>query len=155
MGCRNKIKHTCGTRLNSRCVTYEEYIPEDSELFEEDCITIEETTKDLYTITDTIKDDIDLEFLGNNCIDYEEEIAGDIKVKEALQKLEEEICTLKDSIIESDGECCIDVNTIKTECLVDECGTGFSTPNELIQAIIDKLCEIATIVETNHPTVEK
>lgn len=148
MGCGDKIKHTCGTRINSRCVSYDGYIPEDSDLNGEDCITIEETTEDLYKTTDNITNSIDLSDLGDECIEYEEE-EGIITVKEALKKHEEEICNLKNNITSGSGntDCCIDVNTIDTSCLEDLCGTGFSTPNDLIQTLIRKICELESRID--------
>lgn len=147
MACNDKISNTCGQRINARCVFYDGYIPDDSILFGEGCINLEETTEDLYNITDEIKSEIDLSALGSNCLTYDEETLGDIKIKEAALKFEEEICLLKTAVAAlPSGDGTIDVTTIDTSCLEDVCGTGFASPNDLIQAIIQKLCEIEAIV---------
>lgn len=86
MGCNDKIKHTCGQRVNSRCVTYEGYVPTTSELSTEECNTIHDTTIDLYKTTEEIQDSINLKVLGKACINYEEDELGEIRVKEALQE---------------------------------------------------------------------
>ena len=142
MSCKNKLKYTCGTKNNARCTFYDAYIPEDSELIDEECVTIEETTEDTYKRIDTINEELDLSDLGNNCIEYNEEEAGVIKTKEALLTLETELCTLKETIEEEESN--IDISTLDTKCLVDECGTGFSNANDLLQALIDKVCELET-----------
>ena len=48
--CRDtNLKYNCGDkRQNARCVLYEGYIPNYSKLLDEDCITLEETTEELY-----------------------------------------------------------------------------------------------------------
>lgn len=151
MSCRtNKLKYNCGQRLNARCVFYDGYIPEDSDLTDEDCVVLEETTADLYGITDTIKEEIDLGDISDSCIDYEETENGDVTVKEAVIKHKEEICALKDAVENIDpANCCIDLESIDTGCLVDPCDAGFATQEDLIQAIITKLCELEVIV--NQP----
>lgn len=144
MSCgENKRKHNCGSRKNQAvCVFYEGYIPEYSDLNDSDCIVLEETTEDLYNIIDDLKEDLNLEDLGNTCIDYDEEDNGNIKVKEALKKHEELICDLQEEL---DGitnqELDISSWNIDTKCLEDECGTGFNNLKDLIQIIINKLCD--------------
>ncbi|MCA9749280.1 MAG: hypothetical protein KC414_09245 [Romboutsia sp.] len=138
--CKTKRKHTCGKKIQAVCTYYESYIPESSELHDSDCKTIEETTEDLYHITEDIKDNINLEDLGSDCLDYEEEEVGKIKVREVLKKHEEEICLLKESVGDTDG-INFDISDIDTACLVDECGTGFSDLKSLLQAMINKICD--------------
>lgn len=150
MGCRtNKLKYNCGTRLNARCVFYDGYIPEDSPLSEEECVVLEETTVDLYEITDDIKEQIDLSELPDECIDYNEEEVGNVKVNEAIIQHQKEICEIKDLLEGLDPNTpSIDLEQIDTECLVDVCENGFNSPEELIQAIITKLCELETLINT-------
>lgn len=150
MTCKtNKLKYNCGKRLNARCTFYDGYIPEDSDLTNEDCVTIEETTQDLYEITDDIKSQINLSELEDDCIDYEEEESGNVKVNEAIIKHQQEICEIKELLSNIDPEApVIDLEQIDTECLVDVCEDGFNSPEELLQAIITKLCELETTINT-------
>ena len=136
---QDKRKFHCGQRLNSVCVFYDGYIPEDSDLSGEECITVEETIDDLYHMIDDIKENIDLSDLGDKCIDYDEEEPGKIKVKEALIKFEELICELKEnsSTTTVNG---IDLSKIDPKCLINECQANFTSVEQLLQAIIDKLC---------------
>lgn len=139
MGCGDKLKNTCGVKYNARCVYYDLVIPEWSDLHDQDCVTLEETTEDIYNTLDDIKEDLDLSDLGNNCIDYEEEEVGNIKPKEAFLALETKICEVQEALNNVDS-CCIDMESIDTACLVDECGDGITTPEELLQIIINEIC---------------
>lgn len=58
MGCEGKIKTRCGKKQYSSCILYELELPEFSELT--DCVTIEETTEELYNLVGGIKDDLNL-----------------------------------------------------------------------------------------------
>lgn len=141
--CRdNKLKYNCGVKHNARCVFYDGTIPEFSEL--EDCVTIEETTEELYEHVQEIEDSIDLSELGKNCIDYSEfQKEKDLKVKEAFQTLEKEICLLIEK--EEDG-CCIDIEKLDLKCLVDPCNNIINNQTQLMQVIIDQLCELKNLV---------
>lgn len=146
---KNKIKDTCGIKYNARCVYYDDYIPLYSSLLDEECITLEETTADIYHILDDIKSEIDLTELGESCITYETEEVGVIKVKEALKTHETEICLLKEALEDlSSTDCCTDITGwgIDTKCLEDECGTGFNSLENLIQAMINKLCDLEALI---------
>lgn len=141
MGCKDTDrKHTCGTKLNARCTYYDKVIPECSDLSASDCVTIEETTEDTYKMVCELKDGDDLTALGDACIDYEEAIVGEIKVKEALEKHEELICALQ--AVNDAGDCPIDIScmNLDTSCLEDSCGTGFSTLEALLQNMINTIC---------------
>ena len=153
-GCRNnKIKCNCGSRQNAKCVDYDGYLPAYSVL-EDDCVNIEETTEELYKNQEKILDSIDLTKLGKDCLDYSEFQETDtLKVREALLTIEKEICEIK-SISSSTDICGGDTSLIGLDfkCLVTPCGTSIDTLNQLLQVIIDKLCDLDTrlkILETN------
>ena len=67
MGC-DKINHRCGKKQYGVCTAYESAIPEYSELFEQECVSIEETTLDLYSLITGIKNDIDVSTLDLECL---------------------------------------------------------------------------------------
>ena len=68
--CGNKIKNTCAEKNYATCVYYELPIPTFSDLNGEDCTTLEETTEDTYNILVGIKSEIDLQGLGQDCLNY-------------------------------------------------------------------------------------
>ena len=85
----NKLKNTCGIKTPSRCVFYDLDLPEFSKLnILNDCITIEETTEDLYNLTDLILSSIDTKELGKQCLKY--------KVSKNKYKPFEDIIFIKD-----------------------------------------------------------
>ena len=140
-GCRNnKIKCNCGTRQNARCVYYDGYLPKYSKL-DEDCVNIEETTEELYENQEKILDSIDLVKLGKECIDYSEFQENDsLKVKEAFLTFEKEICELKNK--KNENSCYIDLSKIDFKCLSDPCNNIIDSQLKLIQALIDKVCNL-------------
>ena len=142
-GCRSdKKKCNCGARQNAKCVQYDGYLPEYS-LLDGDCVNIEETTEELYKNQETILDAIDLKDLGKDCIDYSEfQVGTPLKVNEALQTLEKEICELK-SITEDSSSNDLELDL---KCLTTTCGTGIFNLKELLQALINKVCDLETRV---------
>ena len=134
--CGSKIKHTCSEKNYATCVYYELEVPTFSNLVNQDCVTLEETTEDQYNILLDIKSEIDLSALGQSCIDYgiEPKI-----VKSVLLKYEQEICDLKDKVATLETTAVCDLNI--TECglnLPDNpCGGTFSTLGELLGYLLD------------------
>lgn len=138
--CGNKIKHTCAEKNYATCVYYELEVPTFSSLVGLDCITVEETTEDLYEIVGKVKSEIDLSSLGDGCLTYVQE-EGKTVVKNVLLKYEEEICLLKErvAILEQEAIC----NKVVTECLdlsglVDQCNSPINTLGELLQFLVNQ-----------------
>lgn len=135
----NKIKHTCGSTSNATCIHYESNVNVDSEFTNADCLTIEETTQDIYNQLENL----DLSALGELCLSYVQENNKNI-VKNVLLKFEEEICNLKEEVetVKNRQLCdmligdCVDV-----KCLTDICDNSITTFGELLQSLIDKSCE--------------
>lgn len=140
MGCGDKRKHTCGKKVNSVCVKYEGTIPENSDLFGEDCVVVEEVLEDLYTQVGDISEGLDLSELGSCGIDYSPEDPTDLQVNEVLVKHEDLLCGLK-NFVDNTTSVSFDINNIDTKCLEDPCGGTISNLEALLQAMIDKLCE--------------
>ena len=147
---KNKPKHNCGIRTPATCVFYNLELPEISKLkVLEDCITIEETTEDIYNILDFIIDDIDTSELGKKCLDYkksknkyrpDKEI---ILVKDVLLKLEDVICELKDK--DSNNCDTIDkcfVDKLDFKCLIDPCNDNINSLSQLLQILINEICDL-------------
>lgn len=135
--CGNKIKNMCGEKTYATCTYYELEVPTFSTLLDQDCITIEETTADLYLAVGGIKSEIDLSSLGQGCINYG---VNPKTVKSVLLKYEQEICELKSKVNYLENEAICD--KIITDCvdlteIVDACNTQISTLGELLQYLID------------------
>jgi len=140
MSCGNKIKHTCAEKNYATCIYYEKEVPDFSSLTEADCITLEETTEDIYEILTEVKGEIDLSGLGEDCLVYVQEEGKNI-VKNVLLKYEEEICTLKTKVeaLENANVCEMDI----TNCGLDL--TGLTTPcDEPITTLGDLLSYVLT-----------
>ena len=139
--CRDtNLKYNCGDkRQNARCVLYEGYIPNYSKLLDEDCISLEETTEELYQNQEKILNSIDLTKLGKECIDYSEFQEDDsLKVNEALLTIEKEICNLK-KITDDNDDSSLELDF---KCLVDPCNNEINSLRDLLQVLINEVCNL-------------
>lgn len=134
----NKIKHTCGSKNYSTCIDYEGTVNVDSELDDNSCLTIEETTQDIYNQLENL----DLSALGELCLDYVT-VEGKNIVKNVLLKHEEKICELEARVLELETtDIC---NKVITACnldfgdLVTACGDQPTTLAEVLQIILTQL----------------
>jgi hypothetical protein len=137
--CNQKIKATCGVTNFATCIYYESTINTDSELDDNTCLTIEETTQDIYNQLENL----DLSALGDLCLSYTT-VGGKNIVKNVLLKFEEEICNLKEEleIVKNRPLCEMPLgDCVDTKCLVDACNENISTVGQLLQALIDLNCE--------------
>ena len=141
MSCKKKIKHTCGTRTPASCVFHDIDIPEYSNLSDEECLTADETTEDLYKLITSIRESLDLTEFEKSCLDltkvkdtYNKDSV--YLVKDVLQEMNTEICNLKEGKEEED-ELSLDF-----KCLVDTCGTPISSLKELLQVLINEVCKL-------------
>jgi hypothetical protein len=140
----NKIKNSCtGSKTYAACAQFEGDVNEDSALVDETCLSLEETTQDLYDQVGAIKNNQDLSDLGNACLEYVEDEDGKIIVKNVLIKLEEEICSLKERInlLETVDVCNQNIVPCSLDFgdLVDTCGNQPTTLSETLQLILDSL----------------
>ncbi len=146
MCCSDKLKYTCGKRQNARCTFYELDLPAWSSLLTEDCVTIEETTKELYDEVTAIKDFLDFDNLTEDCITYTYADVDSKKLSEVINPITEELCALKATLENQalDSICNVPLTAcnIDTECLDDVCNTGLNTIGDLLQAMITKICAI-------------
>jgi polyhydroxyalkanoate synthesis regulator phasin len=94
MSCTGKIKNNC-RKVNSSCVSYENEVPEFSDLYEEGCLSIEETTEDLYNLIGDIKEELDFESLRNGCITYP---SDELKILDVLTAMQDFICSQQETI---------------------------------------------------------
>lgn len=139
--CDQKRKHKCGTKQQAICTSYKGDIPEYSKLHDEDCITIEETTNDTYELISDIRDRLDLTGYNRKCISvdksqfkYDKE--EDYKLTDILNELTEKVCELGGG--DDDG----DSLDLDFKCLVSPCGNEISTLKDLLQTLINEVCEL-------------
>lgn len=138
--CNGKTKHTCGDKSYATCVYYEKQIPEFSDLREEECITIEETTEDVYSILGQMKDELLLSELGQLCLTY---VSGSEvnSIKKVLLKYEQEICLLKEKVEELETEAICNKNIescLNLTGVVDQCDEPIKTLGQLLQYLINQ-----------------
>lgn len=136
--CNQKIKATCGATNFATCIYYESEVNTDSELDENSCLTIEETTQDIYNQLENL----DLSALGELCLEYVQ-VSGKNIVKNVLLKHEEKICELEARVLELETtDIC---NKVITACnldfgdLVTACGDQPTTLAEVLQIILTQL----------------
>ena len=142
----NKIKNSCtGSKTYAACAQFEGEVNEDSALVDETCLSLEETTQDLYDQIGEIKNNQDLSDLGNACLEYVEDEDGKIIVKNVLIKLEEEICALKEETetLKNTAFCDLKITDcgLDLECLTGACDNDIITVKDLLNSIITKICE--------------
>lgn len=134
----NKIKHTCSSTNYATCIHYESSVNTDSQYNDNDCLSIEETTQDIYNQLENL----DLSALGELCLEYVQ-VSGKNIVKNVLLKFEEKICELENRVEEletvnicnqSITSCNLDFGT-----LTNQCDTQPTTLAETLQLILDNL----------------
>lgn len=83
-----KVKYTCGEVKTSAYCTYidKNLLPEWSELKDEDCLVVYETTKELYNEVDKLKKEIEIKE-SPSCFDYNKNDDGKITIKTALETI--------------------------------------------------------------------
>jgi len=134
----NKIKNTCPDSVMAPCVDYQGALGENTKITS-DCVTIADTTEDLYEITDEIISDIDTSELGNECITY----PSGLNASKALKTHEEEICELKSQIevLQTTALCDMSIQGcgLSLGILTDACDEPITTFGQLLQAMIDQI----------------
>jgi hypothetical protein len=140
--CGSKIKHTCAEKNYATCIYYELDVPNFSSLFGEDCITIEETTNDVYEILEGILESINVSALDDNCVDYDTPLGQALKIKDVVLQLEQEVCDLRDkvTVLETTAICNADI----THCtgldlsgINNSCATPVTTLGELLDYLLN------------------
>lgn len=136
MGC-NKIKNTCVDKQYATCVYYELSLPEISDL-DSSCVTIEETTKELYSFIEEVKTDISLEGIVTDCEDLSE-----LSIKDIFELQQNKICELENELEDISNKNICDYSIedcdLNLQDLVDICGEQPTTLGELLQVLINQI----------------
>ena len=139
--CSDKIKHTCGDSLKAECVDYEGNVNSQSELLNDSCLSVEDTTQDIYNQLE----EIDVSDINNECLEYDENEKGKIEIKTVVKKHGDEICSIKETIDTIKSEAFLDLNIANSGlnflCLETECETSIQTVRDWIQAVTNRLCD--------------
>jgi hypothetical protein len=134
----NKIKNTCTDSTFATCVDYENNLGENTKITV-DCVTLDDTTKDIYDLVDDLFELIDLSNLGESCMPY----IGIVTIKSVLQRYEQEICDLKDRVEELETTAICDMPIAGCDFqlgpLVDLCNEVPVTFGQLLQVMITQI----------------
>lgn len=114
---------------------YDGELPEWSELNDEICVTIEETTEELYNQVADIKESLDTSNLGGSCLQYPNN--EDIKQKDANLVFEKTLCDLLE-IVKDNTNSVLACN-LNYEGLVEECEDVPKNFCQFAQFILDEL----------------
>ena len=135
-----KIKYGCDTSYATCIIT--EVVPNtQSSLVNEECISQQDFNEDVYEQLENIQTQSDLSELGNLCLTYTK-VEGKLFVKNALLKMESEICLLKEEveILKTTAIC----NMLITDCnfilgdLADTYNNPPTTLKDLLQILINQ-----------------
>lgn len=132
--CNNR-KYSCGEKISSICTIYDGELPEWSELNDEICVTIEETTEELYNQVADIKESLDTSNLGGSCLKYPNN--EDIKQKDANLVFEKTLCDLLEIV--KDNTNSVLACDLNYEGLVEECEDVPKNFCQFAQFILDEL----------------
>ena len=141
-----KPKHTCGDRSsNARCVFYDLNIHSFSKLSDSECVTVEETTSDLYNLVSWLRESINIENLDirdldlQSVLDSYEPTKQRYLVKDVLEGIISQVDDIKKLAESNDTNSGLELDF---KCLVSSCGTPITSLKDLLQALIDEVCNL-------------
>ena len=141
-----KPKHTCGDRSsNARCVFYDLNIPPFSKLSDSECVTVEETTSDLYNLVSWLRESINIENLDirdldlQSVLDSYEPTKQRYLVKDVLEGIISQVDDIKKLTESNDTNSGLELDF---KCLVSSCGAPITSLKDLLQALIDEVCNL-------------
>ena len=141
-----KPKHTCGDRSsNASCVFYDLNIPPFSKLSDNECVTVEETTSDLYNLVSWLRESINIENLDirdldlQSVLDSYEPTKQRYLVKDVLEGIISQVDDIKKLAESNDTNSGLELDF---KCLVSSCGAPITSLKDLLQALIDEVCNL-------------
>lgn len=148
MGCKDKIRSTCGKTVNAKCVDYEGPLRADTTLNEEcGCYDLEDVIEDINIGIDDINNEIDVSDITSDCITFETNEDGEIVIEEVVKKTVAKVCELSQSFEDEFVADCppvfgkdITCLNLDMKCLADACGAPITNLKDLLQALIDQTC---------------
>lgn len=135
-----KYKHGCEA-VYSTCVITESTPNPQSSLVGAECISQQDFNEDVFEQLENIQTQSDLSELGEQCLDYVL-VGGKLFVKNALLKMEEEICSLKQELetLKTTAICTTPITACNFTLgdIVDSCGEQPQTLGALLQILINQ-----------------
>ena len=138
--CNNR-KYSCGDKISSICTIYDGGLPIWSEFNDELCVTIEETTEEIYNQVSEIKENLDTSNLGRACLQYPNN--ENIKQKDANLVFEKNICDLLEIV--KDNTNSVLACELNYEGLVEECDDIPKNFCQFAQFILDELKKLKNV----------
>lgn len=135
--CTEKTQQRC-KKVFATCTSYESDVNLNSTLDTDDCLTIEQTTQDIYNQLEQIE----LSALGESCLTYVKE-DNKIYVKNVLLKFEEEICNLKTEIENLNSRNILDtpLEEFDVLCLQGQCENEILTLRDWMNSMTIRICD--------------
>ena len=141
-----KPKHTCGDRSsNARCVFYDLDIPSFSKLSNNDCVTVEETTSDLYNLVSWLRESVNIEGLDmkdlelQSVLDSYDTSKQRFLVKDVLGEIISQVDDIKKLTETNDTDSGLKLDF---KCLGSSCGPPITSLEDLLQTLIDEVCTL-------------
>ncbi len=141
-----KPKHTCGDRSsNARCVFYDLDTPSFSKLSNNDCVTVEETTTDLYNLVSWLRESVNIENLDirdldlQSVLDSYEPTKQRYLVKDVLEGIISQVDDIKKLTESNDTNSGLELDF---KCLVNSRCTPITSLKDLLQTLIDEICNL-------------
>ena len=135
-----KIKYGCDTSY-ATCIIVESTPNPQSSLLDVECISQQDFNEDVYEQLENIQTQSDLSELGNLCLLYTT-VEGKIFVKNALLKMESEICLLKEEVetLKTTAICDLLISgcNLTLGDLADTCDNPPTTLKDLLQILINQ-----------------
>ena len=132
--------YTCGKKYYATCVYYELPIPTISSLANQDCVTIEQTTQDLYQLVENLNTNISVSGLQLDCFN---ELPNDFTLLDVVQQQANKICELESQIEtlntqsicdQSIEDCGLDLTGV-----LDNCDEPITTLGQYLQFVINSI----------------
>jgi hypothetical protein len=92
--CTTKIKDLCDGKTYATCVEYQTELPSFSKLPTDECISVDESLTDLYTLIGDIKAEIDVTNIVSDCIT----LTTPKSPKSLISQMYTKMCAMEDVI---------------------------------------------------------
>ena len=141
--CSESIGTICSKKVNLKCTKYTGIVSNKSTLDPNTCHNGFSTLEDIYTQLNSLFNNLNLNPLGDTCLTYSGKDTEEY-LQNILLKFEEEICNIKELL----SKRALDLTDLDTKCLKDACDKSPTELLEVLQLIINKLCDTTPSANT-------
>jgi hypothetical protein len=145
--CKDKLSSTCGKKHPSKCVIYEGDLHANTELESCDCHSVEDVIEDINSEIDDINNAIDVSSISADCMTFDvDPDQGKVLINEVVVETVAKVCELATKV-EAEEDCPSIFTTdftclgLDMGCLTDSCGEPITNLKDLLQALINKVCQ--------------